>query len=316
MLRYLVSAIGTAWYLAVRRPLSVIVTNPPIFAAMACHAYARLARVPLVLDSHPGAFGRQGDRLAGKVMWLHAWLCRRSALTLVTSEEWGEQVGAWGGTALVLHEAPQPASIAAGRDGAGAPRRTAAGASGVDPQPAGSAPVVLYAGRLGGDEPVAEVLAAARLLPEARFLVTGRRQDLPIELLEGVGPNVTLTGYLDHAAYGEAMARSDVVLALTLEPTSVMRAACEAVYARKLNVVSDWPLCRELFPASVHVANEAVPIAGGIVEALARRTELQDAISSAAAAQRARFETQLSRLEEALGLPWQQLRSSPCPTRL
>ena len=43
-----------------------------------------------------------------------------------------------------------------------------------------------------------------------------------------------------------------------------MRAAYEAVYARRPLVVSDWPVGRELFPYAVHTTNEEESLARAI----------------------------------------------------
>ena len=76
--RYAIDSLRTAAYLARRRPRAVIVVNPPIFPAAIALAYARVARVPLVLDSHPSAFGLAGDELSRRLAWLHARVARRA----------------------------------------------------------------------------------------------------------------------------------------------------------------------------------------------------------------------------------------------
>ena len=55
----MIRALRTVSYLLRTRPRSLIVANPPIFAALIGSAYARLAGIPFVLDSHPIAFGEK-----------------------------------------------------------------------------------------------------------------------------------------------------------------------------------------------------------------------------------------------------------------
>ena len=56
-LRYLLNAISTCIYLLSRRPRAVIVTNPPIFPGLIACPYCIATKAPLLLDSHPSAFG-------------------------------------------------------------------------------------------------------------------------------------------------------------------------------------------------------------------------------------------------------------------
>lgn len=282
-LRYAVSALATTAYLARHRPRAVIATNPPVLPGLLALAYGRLVGAPVLLDSHPSSFGRKGDRLSARLLPLHAWLARRVTATLVTTEDWVRQVAAWGGRAQIVHEAPS--GWAASR-----------------PRALPDRPVVLFAGVFAADEPAAEVVEAARRLPAVDLHVTGDPRCCPPPLRATAPPNVTFLGLLAEPRYRQAVRQADVMLALTTEPTSVMRAAYEAVYAGRPLVVSDWPVLRELFPHAVHVANHAGAIEAGLTEALRRHGELAAACPAAASAQRARWEGQLSALRQLTGV--------------
>ncbi len=283
-LRYAADALRTLAYLVRRRPRSVVATHPPIFAALVCLAWARLAGIPLVLDSHPSAFGLAGDALSRKLLPVHRWLARRAVATLVTGPALGGLVASWGGRPEVLHEA-EPTW-----------RSTPA-------RPAPARPAVLFAGTFAADEPVAEVLAAARAVPDVEVRITGDLARRPAEL-EGIEPaNVRWLGYLPRDAYLAALRDADAVLALSTEDTSVMRTACEAVWAERPLAVSDWPYLRETFPDAVHVGNDRDGIAGGLRLLAGRHAELVRAAPAARARQAARWRAQRDRLAAALGLP-------------
>ena len=151
-LRYLLNAISTCGYLLSRRPRAVIVTNPPIFPALIALFYCTVTKAPLLLDSHPSAFG--AAPMAKQVAGVHTWLTRRATTTMVTVPELAEIVTAWGGRADIVHEA------------APAHRATPA-------RPLSGPARIVYIGRFAGDEPTAEVIEAARLVPEAHVLITG-----------------------------------------------------------------------------------------------------------------------------------------------
>lgn len=282
-LRYVVSAVETALYLVRRRPRAVIATNPPVFVGWIALAYARLARVPALLDSHPGGFGLQGDRLSARLQPLHRRLVPRVAATLVTEERLAEQVRAWGGRPAVLHEAPPDWS-------APAPR----------PQP-GTPYTVLFVCVFQRDEPVAAVLEAARELPDVRFRITGDLRRRDPGLAAAAPPNVDWTGFLGSEDYRRALAAADAVLVLTTEPTSIVRGGYEAVWAQRPLLVSDSPSLRRVFPDGVHVANDGDAIAAGVESVRARHAELAAVAPAARDRQQRRWEEQLADLETIIG---------------
>ena len=75
-------------------------------AGLVTLAVGRLIGSPVVLDSHPGAFGAQGDSVSARLQAVNRWLVRHVDGCIVASEPWVEQVRAWGGAAVELHEAP------------------------------------------------------------------------------------------------------------------------------------------------------------------------------------------------------------------
>jgi Glycosyl transferases group 1 len=281
-IRYAVSLVRTIVYLVRRRPRAVIVTNPPIFPALVVGAYARLAHVPFVLDSHPSGFGID-DRIWSVFERLHRRLVRRAASTIVTGPMLAEVVARWGGRPEVVHEAPPawkvdpPAALDARRQ-------------------------VLAVCTFAPDEPVRELVTAAALVPDVEFAVTGDRRLCPADVRASAPPNITFTGFLHGGDYVRAIATADVVLALTKRPEAVNRAAYESVYARRPTVVSDFPAQRELFRFAIAATNNPEGIASAVREAFARHEELMAAAESARDTQCARWGAQLDRLRAALGL--------------
>ena len=276
--RYLLSSIRTIGYLVWRRPRAVIVTNPPIIPALLAVAYARVTGRVVVLDDHPGAFGAQGYRIGELMEPLHRRLVPSARMCLVTDQSWVDQIEQWGGRGLVLHEAP----------GEWVP---------LPARQVGDRPNVLFVCTFAPDEPAVEVMRAAAQLPHVEFTITG---DLARAPEVDCGPNVHLVGFLDWSAYLLAVESADVVLTLTTEPTSAMRAAFEAVWAERVLVVNDWPLLQDLFPNAVHVANTADSITDGIQRALDGHVRLQEAAGASRALQLARWEDQLAALRGAL----------------
>jgi len=281
--RYAVDTLRTAAYLAVRRPRSVIVTNPPVFPVVLAMAYGRLTRAPVALDSHPAAFGLNGSRVGKLFKPFHARLARRAVSTLVANDDLRREVDSWGGHGAVFHEAPPVWEVA-------------------PPAPLSGRPRVILVGTLAPDEPFTAAVEAAGRLPEIDLLVAGDARKLPDSVREAAPKNVSFVGFLHGDDYRRALESADVIVVLTTNPTAAMRAAHEAVYACRPLVTSESPFRRTLFPYAVHVDNSAAGIAAGIQRALDRHSELLEVAPKAREQQLERWETQAAPLRLALGL--------------
>jgi glycosyltransferase involved in cell wall biosynthesis len=280
--RYVLCTFDTVAYVLRRRPRSLVVTNPPVVAGLVTLACGRLIGSPVVIDSHPGAFGAQGDTMSARLQKIHRWLVRHADGSIVASEPWVDQVRAWGGAAVELHEAP----------GFDAPARAATVTGTLQ---------LLCVGRLAPDEPFEEIVKAARQVPDVSFLVTGDVERVPW-LREHAPPNVTFTGFLPKDEYERALVDADAVMTLTTEPSSVMRAAYEAVYARRPLVVTNWPLGLALFPYAVHVGNDADAIAQGVRRLRDDFRALARQVDAARDVQLTRWSTQIPQLRRMLQL--------------
>jgi glycosyltransferase involved in cell wall biosynthesis len=213
---------------------------------------------------------------------LHAWAARRASTTLESAPALAEVVSGWGARADILHEAEPAWNLRAAEN---APVRNR----------------VLFACIFSGDEPVGEVVEAARRVPEAELHITGDLRKCPAGLRESAPANVRFVGFLEGDDYVRALAGAGAVLALSTEPTSVMRTAHEAVWAGRPLIISRRPQLEELFPHAVHVPNDAVGVAEGIRTALARYPDLVAAAPAARAHQKARWHEQLDTLRSRLG---------------
>jgi glycosyltransferase involved in cell wall biosynthesis len=241
-------------------------------------AYAKFARVPVLLDSHPSSFSVEGP-LVHRLAPVHAWVARRAATTLVTVDELAAVVRGWGARADIVHEAPPEWTVRAAASPAGRMR-------------------ALYIGRFAGDEPTEEVLAAARSVPDMDIYVMGDVRKCALTLRSSAPENVTFTGFLRGEDYRRAIEDADVLVVLTNRLDAVNRAAYEAVYAGRPLVVTGTPPLRRLFPFAVHVRNDADGIAAGLRTAAGRHSELVTAAGQALALQEERWQRQLDVLRD------------------
>ncbi len=116
-------------------------------------------------------------------------------------------------------------------------------------QPAGfPQPWVLFLASFSPDEPISELITAARLAPDINFVLAGDanrargRHDL-----SDCPKNVILPGYLSGDALDSAIGTTSAVLALTKLDDAQLSSAAEAIGAGRPMVLSDTPVTRELY---------------------------------------------------------------------
>jgi glycosyltransferase involved in cell wall biosynthesis len=255
--RYLLSAKQTIRFLRRGSYEVLIVTAPPVEAALVCAIFRRRA-TPFLLDSHPGAFGLSGDAHSAKLQAVHRWLWRQAACVLVTTPSLAKTVQAGGGQALVFHEPParwqEDKQSLISEDG-----RASAGSRRI------CVPFIF-----ARDEPVDVLLAAAMHLPDVEFRVTGNPERLPKKI--EIPPNLTLVGFLDSTRFLKELSDSDVVLVLSTEPHSVMRTAYEAIRLGRPLVVSKTEATRKYFPYALHTENSGLAVSNAIRALLEEET--------------------------------------------
>lgn len=277
--RYGLSLLVTAAVLVRTRPAVVVVTNPPLFPPLLVAVWARATGRRFVMDSHPSAFGAKGKKVLARLQPVHRWLARRASGVLVTTDERAREVDAWGGHGIVVHEAPIP----------------------FPPAVRGDRPVVLFVGIFASDEPVGVVVDAARALPEVCFQITGDVARAPRGLVAASPANVEYLGYLPPEEFRRAVSSASLVLTLTTEPSSVMRSAYEAVYARVPLVMTGTQVLRETFPFAVFCDNTGPSVATAVGAALRSLDDLRAVTEEAAAMQDERWQGQLGQLRAACG---------------
>jgi glycosyltransferase involved in cell wall biosynthesis len=121
------------------------------------------------------------------------------------------------------------------------------------------------------------MLAAAALVPDMQFYMTGNPKHLSPELKAAIPANVRLTGFVSTAAFGGLLTSADAVMTLTTRDHTMLRGAYEAIYQGTPVIVSDWPILREFFDEGAqHVDNTAAGIATALRTMQLRTTEFRD----------------------------------------
>jgi glycosyltransferase involved in cell wall biosynthesis len=266
-LAYLLKAVRTWMALSHADPQTVLVVTPPVFAPLVAWLWSVAHGRELVVDCHTGAFH------SNKWGWarpIHRWLLRRVKVVLLHTDEAEALVRGWGARALLLPD-DLPQSSDAG------------------PYARVDRPSVVVAGSLDENEPVAEVVEAARLLPDVEFRFTGDAALLPPGVVAGAPANAVFTGYLPYPAFLGELQAATLVGVFSTDPQIMNRAAFEAVGLGRPMVLSDLAGLRSRFgTAALFCANDP----GAIAEAVARGLEDQGELTRRSVALQVRLRAQ------------------------
>jgi glycosyltransferase involved in cell wall biosynthesis len=157
-------------------------------------------------------------------------------------------------------------------------------------------------GSFSADEPIEEVLQAARLAPDISFFITGRTQSAARHGhdLSNLPPNVRTPGYLPLDDFEDLLRGADCVLALTREEGIQLSVCNEALGFGRAMVASDTAVLRSLFAdAAVMVkTDDPASLAAACREALAQQAQREEASRLLAQKRRAQWQAG----------PWAELR--------
>lgn len=261
-LRWLVQGWKTWQMLEREQPELVLVQAPPIFAPLVVAAWCQLrgqtrslgCRTRYVLDAHTGAFHHHH--------WLWTFpllriLARKAVATLVTDEAAIRMLQSWKARSFLLVSGLPRLSPPVGLIGSQGDTRVA------------------VINTFSDVEPVEEVFAAARLLPQVTFYVTGDTKRSSPRLLEQKPENVVLTGFLRGGNYSTLLNNVQGIVVLSKEPNDLSHGAYEALVMTKPAVVSSGPEMQRFFTRGVvHVENTPEAIAAGINQMLEEQAVL------------------------------------------
>jgi glycosyltransferase involved in cell wall biosynthesis len=256
--RYLAQWWKTWRLLERERPAFVIVQSPPVFAPLCVAIWCKLRgrkRTAYILDCHPGTFYDQSWTWA---LPLLRWLARGAVTSLLCNEKAGEYMEKWQAGSIFLPDGLPDLSSTSSEIGSEGERRVAVVCS------------------MHNDEPIIELLAAARMVPEVTFYLTGdikRADQETTRHIHARPANVTLTGFLRGSTYNSLLHNVDGVVVLSCLPTTLCCGAFEALSLAKPTILSDMPEQRKWFASGfLMVENTPEEIALAIKTLFSERT--------------------------------------------
>ncbi len=168
-----------------------------------------------------------------------------------------------------------------------------------DASPVIERPHILFPSSFSDDEPIDEVLSAARLYPDALFYLTGDpRRAVGRHDLSCVPENVRVTGFVPEEEFNRLLCGASVVLALTKKEGIQLSACNEAIGAGRPLIVSGTSILRELFGKAALPLDGHDPklIAETCRSAIANETRLASAMGAFRAEQMAKWDAKASEI--------------------
>jgi glycosyltransferase involved in cell wall biosynthesis len=238
-LRYVAQTAQTLVHLVRIRPRDVLFTNPPFVAGLVLVLPARMLGFRVWADSHSGVFN---DPRWTRFAKANEWVMRRCAGVIVTNEPLAQLVSKSGCRPLILN---YPAIDFRDRE------------------PTDDPALVATLG-FNFDEPVDELLEAARRAPHVRLVVTG---PAPPSLMTKAPPNCTITGWLRRRDYERALAEARGVVCLTSREDTMQTGAYEALQYALPMMLSGTKALRSFFRRGAIFVEDHDPatLAAGLV---------------------------------------------------
>jgi glycosyltransferase involved in cell wall biosynthesis len=253
-MKYPLQTVKTLRLLATRKPQIAFVQSPPSFAPLVLALFGRVTSTRFIVDGHSDAF--QAFYWT-RPRWLFRWIYRSAMVTIVTNEAMAADLESFGATTLILRDVPT--------------EFPGTGSTYDVPDGFNIAVVSTYA----SDEPLAEVLDAARTSPHVTFHVTGKLKNAPQELVTDAASNIVFTDYLPDEQYYDLLRSCDAVMCLTTRDNTMQRGACEALSLARPVITSDWPLLRTYFrEGAIFVQPSSESISHGVETAAASKDVL------------------------------------------
>lgn len=252
-LRYIDQYLMTRRVLAEQKPACLVVMQPPPVALLAVLPYVTKHQAVLIGDLHSGVFF---DR---KWRWTAKWVLhrlRRHGGAIVPNGDLAEFCREAGVDAFVCHGLVKPLE-----------RTGASRVSDLVPH----SEYVLVPFTYASDEPVAELLDAARLRPEIRWVLTGKA---PRAVRSEAPKNVLFTGFVSRDDYAALRLSATAILALTTRDSTMQSAGYEAIASGTPLVTVSTRVLRQYFEdGAEYVENTAESIARGTARVLSSAAE-------------------------------------------
>ncbi len=224
-LKYIINTFITLNMLNKENPDVIFVVNPPVFAVLIVWLYCVSHDCTYVVDTHSAAFTARRWFL---FLWLYRFLSKRALINILHNKPLEQKVANWRAPTTIIGEVIY--QLKTGK---------------IYPFRKGFS--VVFVSLYSGDEPLEEVIEAARKMPSVNFYITGSLRRAPKTILIEAPENVIFTDFLPDETYGSLLRGCDIVICLTKNDNTMQNGAYEALTLGRPIITSNWPVLRNTF---------------------------------------------------------------------
>ena len=251
LVRYIRQWRQTQRLLERERPQTILLMQPPVIALWSLLRYARSTGARIAGDLHTGVFDDPTWSWATRNTLK---LLRKYGLAIVTNDALAETAEDIGCPTIVMHDRIEEwtRDLTAYDD----PKLERIGS-----------PSVLVPLAYAHDEPLDELLQAARETPDVQWVFTGKA---PEKIRAAAPSNVVFSGFVTNDDFLRLASRTDVTLAITMNENTMQRAGYESLSLGKNLVTSNTRVLREYFADATQIVEPTAPsLVAGVRAALA-----------------------------------------------
>lgn len=265
LLKYLKLSIYTIKMLQKEKPNVVICQLPPIFLAYCILFYKFLTftkKPDIILDLHSASFFKPWTYFG----FLNNYLFKKSLQLIVTNKELLNEIDQkYKNKVLILedaifdiHKTPK------NQNNISSVKLSNTCETNVNDDKRFKVGIICS---FAPDEPISEIIATAKLIPEVNFFVSGDNNRINRMLTKGVNlpNNLLFTGFLEYEDYKTLISSMDVLMVLTKRKKTLLCGCYESVMVEKPLITTNFEILQEAFnKGTVFVDNSVDQIVNAI----------------------------------------------------
>ena len=224
-LKYIINTFITLNILNKENPDVIFVVNPPVFTVLIVWIYCIFHNCTYIVDTHSAAFTAKRWSI---FLWLYRFLSKHAFINILHNKTLEQKVANWGVPTANIGEVVFQLQL---------------GKS----YPFGEGFKVVFVSLYSEDEPLEEVIEAARKMPSVNFYITGSLRRAPKTIINEASENVIFTDFLPDEMYGALLKGSDIVICLTKNDNTMQNGAYEALTLGRPIITSSWPVLRNTY---------------------------------------------------------------------
>jgi glycosyltransferase involved in cell wall biosynthesis len=279
-IKYLLQAFKTVSILLQEKPNIVLVQNPPIFLPLLVLLFGKIYGIKLIIDSHTAAFLSFPWQ---QFIFLHKYVSRRAAVTIVTNKGLADIVNTWKAKVCILTTIPSIEKF---------------GDNDIESK---NVTKIVCVCSFSADEPILEIIEAARDISNVKFIITGDSSRLSTAIIERSPVNVVFTGFLKRKDYISLLQSANGIIDLTTRDFTLLDGGQEAVALEVPLITSNWPVLQDYFnKGTVYTQNTKEEISKAVKDLLSRQKELKTQIIVLKEELRQRFAREIEKVKSII----------------